>query len=65
MLKKSSFQRKFQEMGTVLIDILRGKSEDEISDYVLDFKKSMVKKDTKVLCKIRTSKESFQISCKR
>ena len=38
-------------MGTVLIDILKGKSEEEISDYVLDFKKSMVNKDTKDIAK--------------
>ena len=38
-------------MGTVLIDILKGKSEEEISDYVLDFKKSMVNKDTKDIVK--------------
>ena len=51
-VKRSSFPRKFQEcMGTVLIDILKGKSEEEISDYVLDFKKSMVNKDTKDIAK--------------
>jgi DNA polymerase elongation subunit (family B) len=42
-VKRSSFPKAFQEcMGTVLIDILRGKSEEEISDFVLAFKKSMV-----------------------
>jgi len=41
-VKRSSFPKAFQEcMGTVLIDILKGKSEDEISDYVVDFKKKM------------------------
>ena len=46
-VKRSSFPN-FQEcMGTVLIDILKGKTEDEISDYVVDFKKDMVNKDTK------------------
>ena len=41
-VKRSSFPKAFQEcMGTVLIDILKGKSEQEISDYVLDFKKKM------------------------
>jgi len=41
-VKRSSFPKAFQEcMGTVLIDILKGKSEEEISDYVLDFKKKM------------------------
>ena len=42
-VKRSSFPKAFQEcMGTVLIDILKGKSEEEISDYVVDFKKKMV-----------------------
>ena len=42
-VKRSSFPKAFQEcMGTVLIDILKGKSEDEISDYVVDFKKKMI-----------------------
>jgi DNA polymerase elongation subunit (family B) len=41
-VKRSSFPKAFQEcMATVLIDILRGKSEQEISDYVVDFKKKM------------------------
>ena len=41
-VKRSSFPKAFQEcMGTVLIDILKGKSEEEISDYVVDFKKKM------------------------
>ena len=41
-VKRSSFPKAFQEcMGTVLIDILKGKTEEEISDYVLDFKKNM------------------------
>jgi len=51
-VKRSSFPKAFQDcMGTVLIDILRGKTEDEISDYVLDFKKSMVNKDIKDIAK--------------
>ena len=41
-VKRSSFPKAFQEcMGTVLIDILRGKSEEEITAFVLDFKKNM------------------------
>ena len=41
-VKRSSFPKAFQEcMGTVLIDILKGKSEQEISDFVVDFKKKM------------------------
>ena len=51
-VKRSSFPKAFQEcMGTVLIDILKGKTEDEISDYVVDFKKDMVNKDTKDIAK--------------
>ena len=51
-VKRSSFPKAFQEcMGTVLIDILKGKTEEEISDYVLDFKKSMVNKPTKDIAK--------------
>ena len=38
-------------MGTVLIDILKGKSEEEISDYVLDFKKNMVNRPTSEIAK--------------
>ena len=43
-------------MGTVLIDILKGKTEDEISDYVVDFKKDMVNKDTKDIKKLNSKK---------
>ena len=51
-VKRSSFPKAFQDcMGTVLIDILRGKSEEEISDYVVDFKKSMISKETKDIAK--------------
>jgi DNA polymerase elongation subunit (family B) len=43
---RSSFPKAFQElMSTVIIDILRGKTRDEISDIVLDFKKQMTSKD--------------------
>ena len=56
-VKRSSFPKAFQEcMGTVLIDILKGKTEDEISDYVVDFKKSMISKDTKDIAKNSTVK---------
>jgi DNA polymerase elongation subunit (family B) len=42
-VKRSSFPKAFQEcMGTVLIDILRSKPEEEITAFVLAFKKSMV-----------------------
>ena len=41
-VKRSSFPKAFQEcMGTVLIDILRGKGEEELTEFVLDFKKNM------------------------
>tara|TARA_B110000977_G_scaffold127538_1_gene162957 strand:- start:4577 stop:5491 length:915 start_codon:yes stop_codon:yes gene_type:complete len=44
-VKRSSFPKAFQEvMGTVLIDILRGKSEEELTEYVLDFKKNIEKR---------------------
>ena len=38
-------------MGTVLIDILKGKTENEISDYVVDFKKKMVNRPTSEFAK--------------
>lgn len=41
-VKRSSFPKAFQEiMSTVLIDILKGKAEDEITNKVLEFKKNM------------------------
>jgi DNA polymerase elongation subunit (family B) len=57
-VKRSSFPKAFQEcMGTVLIDILRGKSEEEISDFVLAFKKSMVGLEIKNIAKNSAVKE--------
>jgi len=51
-VKRSSFPKAFQEiMADVLISILRGQTEEEISDKVLDFKKSMVNQDMKVIAK--------------
>ena len=51
-VKRSSFPKAFQEcMGTVLIDILKGKTEDEISDYVVDFKKKMVNREISDIAK--------------
>jgi hypothetical protein len=38
-------------MGKVLIDILKGKTEVEISDYVLDFKKNMINRPTSEIAK--------------
>ena len=51
-VKRSSFPKAFQEiMAEVLISILRGETEEEISDKVLAFKKSMTEQDTKVIAK--------------
>src|SRR6056300_704568 len=51
-VKRSSFPTAFQEcMGTVLIDILKGKTEEEISDYVLGFKKEMINRPTSEIAK--------------
>ena len=51
-VKRSSFPKAFQEcMGTVLIDILKGKTEEEISDYVLGFKKEMINRPTSEIAK--------------
>jgi len=42
-VKRSSFPKAFQKiMSDVLIDILRGKNEEEITASVLSFKKSMI-----------------------
>jgi len=41
-VKRSSFPKAFQKvMGDVLIDILKGKTEEEVTDYVREFKDSM------------------------
>jgi DNA polymerase elongation subunit (family B) len=41
-VKRSSFPKAFQKiMADVLISILKGKTEEEISDAVMDFKKNM------------------------
>jgi len=51
-VKRSSFPKAFQDiMAEVLISILRGETETEISDKVLAFKKSMVNQDIKVIAK--------------
>ena len=51
-VKRSSFPKAFQEiMAEVLISILRGETEEEISDKVLAFKKSMINQDVKVIAK--------------
>ena len=57
-VKRSSFPKAFQDcMGTVLIDILKGKTEEEISDFVLSFKKSMTSLDVKDIAKNSAVKE--------
>jgi DNA polymerase elongation subunit (family B) len=51
-VKRSSFPKAFQDiMAEVLISILRGETEQEISDKVLAFKKSMTSQDVKVIAK--------------
>ena len=51
-VKRSSFPKAFQEiMAEVLISILRGETEEEISDKVLDFKKSMTTIDVTSIAK--------------
>ena len=51
-VKRSSFPKAFQEiMSDVLISILRGETEEEISDKVLSFKKSMTSLDVTTIAK--------------
>jgi DNA polymerase elongation subunit (family B) len=51
-VKRSSFPKAFQEcMGTVLIDILRGKGEEELTEFVLDFKKNMTSRPNTEIAK--------------
>jgi DNA polymerase elongation subunit (family B) len=51
-VKRSSFPKAFQDiMAEVLISILRGETEQEISDKVLAFKKKMVGYDVKDVAK--------------
>ena len=51
-VKRSSFPKAFQEcMGKVLIDILRGVSEEELTEYVLDFKKNMTNRPNSEIAK--------------
>ena len=51
-VKRSSFPKAFQEiMSDVLISILRGETEEQISDKVLKFKKLMVELDIKDIVK--------------
>ena len=51
-VKRSSFPKSFQDiMAEVLISILRGETEQEISDKVLAFKKSMIGLEIKDVAK--------------
>ena len=51
-VKRSSFPKAFQEcMGTVLIDILRSKPEEEITAFILAFKKSMAERPISEIAK--------------
>jgi len=57
-VKRSSFPKAFQDiMAEVLISILRGETEEQISDKVLAFKKSMVGLDVKNIAKNSAVKE--------
>ena len=52
MLNEVVFLKVFQEiMSDVLISILRGETEEQISDKVLKFKKLMVELDIKDIAK--------------
>src|SRR5210317_139447 len=51
-VKRSSFPKAFQECkGTDLIDILKSETEEQISDYVLGFKKEMINRPTSEIAK--------------
>ena len=51
-VRRSSFPKAFQEcMATVLIDILRSKPEEEITAFVLAFKKNMVNRPVDEIAK--------------
>jgi DNA polymerase elongation subunit (family B) len=57
-VKRSSFPKAFQDiMAEVLISILRGETEQEISDKVLAFKKKMTEYDVKDVAKNAPVKE--------
>jgi DNA polymerase elongation subunit (family B) len=57
-VKRSSFPKAFQEiMAEVLISILRGETETEISDKVLAFKKKMTEYEIKDIAKNSAVKE--------
>ena len=65
-VKRSSFPKAFQDiMAEVLISILRGETEEEISDKVLAFKKSMVGLDIKDIAKNSAVKELTKYMSKK
>jgi DNA polymerase elongation subunit (family B) len=65
-VRRSSFPKAFQEcMGTVLIDILKGKSEEELTAFVLAFKKSMVDRPIHEIAKNSAVKNLSKYSPKK
>ena len=65
-VRRSSFPKAFQDcMGTVLIDILKGKSEEELTAFVLAFKKSMVSRPIHEIAKNSAVKNLSKYSPKK
>jgi DNA polymerase elongation subunit (family B) len=65
-VRRSSFPKAFQDcMGTVLIDILKGKSEEELTAFVLAFKKSMVDRPIHEIAKNSAVKNLSKYSPKK
>jgi DNA polymerase elongation subunit (family B) len=57
-VKRSSFPKAFQEiMAEVLISILRGETEDEITEKIYSFKKSLVDRDVVNIAKNSSVKQ--------
>jgi DNA polymerase elongation subunit (family B) len=65
-VRRSSFPKAFQDcMGTVLIDILKGKTEEELTAFVLEFKKSMVSRPIHEIAKNSAVKNLSKYSPKK
>jgi DNA polymerase elongation subunit (family B) len=65
-VRRSSFPKAFQDcMGTVLIDILKGKTEEELTAFVLAFKKSMVSRPIHEIAKNSAVKNLSKYSPKK
>ena len=65
-VRRSSFPKAFQDcMGTVLIDILKGKSEEELTAFILAFKKSMVDRPIHEIAKNSAVKNLSKYSPKK